>query len=113
MRILFSVSIIVIGALTTWLGFIARYEVNFIMVIIGLFISYIGYKILRRKKSKKTHSNHTYLSAKDDPHLTRFYNKNCHKCGQTSRHEIARLSRNSTRAYVTCSACDYWKEESW
>jgi transcription elongation factor Elf1 len=64
-------------------------------------------------KKKSDSCSDTYVNAKEDPNLTRFYNRSCNKCGKRSQHELARFAKGSPKAYLTCGSCGHWVETKW
>ena len=118
-HILPRLSILIIGIYFIWLGYNNDYY-QFFGVIFWLGISFVfsGLKvaytaIFSIRGQSSTRNSNQYTSAKENPNLTRFYRRSCSNCNQISEHEIARISAGSSKAYVTCGSCGYWKEEAW
>ena len=63
-----------------------------------------------KKKSRPSHDRYDVTS---DSSMTRWPQRHCDYCGNTTMHKVARTHQGSSRAVSTCTDCKAWEEVPW
>lgn len=64
-----------------------------------------------KKKSRSNDGGHYDVTS--DPNMTRWPQRFCDHCGETTLHKVSRNSRGSSDATSQCKTCMKWEEVSW